>query len=494
MRSLTPDKLADTLGERCNQPVWVLVLDLYAAYQTQLQDLDAVDYTDLLRLAVAVLEQNPQLRQRLEQKWPYVLEDEAQDSNRLQERIIKFLTREHSNWVRVGDPNQSINTTFSGADASLLPAFLAQPETRRFELPQSGRCALAILEMANHLISWSQDYYRCLDHVEGLRLPLIEPTDSDDPQPNPKGFGPPVAVFLPVANQMAPWERTSERMADLIRDRMQRQGADQYSWAVLMPTQQQALGMVKRLRTRSVPVDDSLIRVSDSRRRLIQALALSLRLTVDPRPQVLAELWYEFFRPKPDRSVTDTPDQERTVPGLGLVENSGVALDDWLTTDLDGFDCYDAELPAAKNMQSITRRWLDSVALPADEFVLLAAQDLFTSPIEIAICFCLAGHLGEYIGRLPNFDFDDCATLLEKVANGAERLELPDEGSQYTAKPGTVTVCTMHGAKGLEWDRVFLMGLNNFAFPADPNKDRFMSRSFYLERPMGFTSGINCCR
>ena len=50
------------------------------------------------------LEQDPELCSRLEQKWPFVLEDEAQDSNRLQEQIIGCLTRGQGNWVRVGDP------------------------------------------------------------------------------------------------------------------------------------------------------------------------------------------------------------------------------------------------------------------------------------------------------------------------------------------------------------------------------------------------------
>ena len=61
---------------------------------------------------------------RLQHQWPYILEDEAQDSSRLQEEILRLLCGEGGNWVRVGDPNQAIYETFTTANPQFLRDFL----------------------------------------------------------------------------------------------------------------------------------------------------------------------------------------------------------------------------------------------------------------------------------------------------------------------------------------------------------------------------------
>ena len=481
LRSLDSDGLADLLRDRVRNATWSLIADLYAAYQRQLEDLDAVDYTDLLRLAVAALEGDPELRGRLERKWPFVLEDEAQDSNRLQERIIGLLTENHGNWVRVGDPNQSISTTFTGSDSRLLPAFLGRPETRRYELPQSGRCAHPILNAANHLITWSHGFYADVRGVDPLVLPLIEPTDEDDPQPNPSGYAPQICSYLPVGNRPATWEATRNKMADLIRDRLRQPGADAYTWAVLVPTQFQASGLVGELRARGVPVDDSLVRVSDSRRILIETVADCLDLVANPNLARLDAVWQAAFAPVLEDLDPEAPLEAAGLPGRAQAGDGPTALDAWLALEFGDNDVAAEVGKAALALQAAVRGWLDSVSLPADEFVLLAAQDLFQTPFELAVCFSLAGHLGEHMVRRRDHDLTSAIALLRRIASGEERIELPDEGGAYTAEAGTVTVCTMHGAKGLEWDRVFLLGLNSYTLPADPVSDPFRSRPFYIK-------------
>ncbi|NIP85784.1 MAG: UvrD-helicase domain-containing protein, partial [Planctomycetales bacterium] len=60
--------------------------------------------------------------------WPYILEDEAQDSSRLQEEILRKLAGKGGNWVRVGDPNQAIFETFTTADPKYLRDFMAKAD------------------------------------------------------------------------------------------------------------------------------------------------------------------------------------------------------------------------------------------------------------------------------------------------------------------------------------------------------------------------------
>ena len=66
--------------------------EIYAGYQRALAYRGAVDFDDLIRLALLALESDSRLLERLRYRWPYILEDEAQDSSALQEQILSLLS------------------------------------------------------------------------------------------------------------------------------------------------------------------------------------------------------------------------------------------------------------------------------------------------------------------------------------------------------------------------------------------------------------------
>src|SRR5262249_46163411 len=124
---------------------------------------------------------------RLSQRWPFILEDEAQDSSPLQERILEKLVKDHNNWVRVGDPNQAIMTTFTASDVRFFREFVHAPGVQSLPLPVSGRSAPPIFEMANRLTDWAVQEHpepevreTALDNSN----PIVPATDGDQ-QPNP---------------------------------------------------------------------------------------------------------------------------------------------------------------------------------------------------------------------------------------------------------------------------------------------------------------------
>lgn len=61
--------------------------------------------------------------------------------------------------MRVGDPNQAINTTFTSADTRFLQQFIANYPEQARDLPNSGRSALPVIELANYLIEWSRQQH-----------------------------------------------------------------------------------------------------------------------------------------------------------------------------------------------------------------------------------------------------------------------------------------------------------------------------------------------
>ena len=140
---------------------------IYTDYQRSLFTRGAVDFDDLIVLALQALDTDEGFLHRLQARWPYVLEDEAQDSSLLQETMLRLLTNDNGNWVRVGDPNQAINTTFTSADIRYLRDFVARYPEQARPLPNSGRSALPIIDVANHLIDWSRTAHPVLHAGRG---------------------------------------------------------------------------------------------------------------------------------------------------------------------------------------------------------------------------------------------------------------------------------------------------------------------------------------
>src|SRR5690606_26175857 len=120
---------------RGSLPLAEMCYAIYEQYEQGLRYRGAVDFQDLIRLALRVLQLDAHYLQRLRYRWPYILEDEAQDSSELQEKILRLLVGDDGNWVRVGDPNQSIYETFTTANPKYLRDFLEERGVQRRELP-----------------------------------------------------------------------------------------------------------------------------------------------------------------------------------------------------------------------------------------------------------------------------------------------------------------------------------------------------------------------
>ena len=155
---LTPEDIRHNL-DRFGEPLPLAEMcqSIYANYQRGLNYRGAVDFQDLIRLALKTLELDETYLKRLRHRWAYILEDEAQDSSQLQEQILRLLVGDNGNWVRVGDPNQAIYETFTTAKPEHLWNFLNEQGVQRRELPNSGRSAAPIIDLANYLIRWTNE-------------------------------------------------------------------------------------------------------------------------------------------------------------------------------------------------------------------------------------------------------------------------------------------------------------------------------------------------
>jgi len=174
---LTPQEI-DARLEQLPVPLHLaqMCAEIYQSYQQALVYRGALDFDDLIRYALQALKLDESYLERLRHRWPYILEDEAQDSSRLQEEILTTLSSANGNWVRVGDPNQAIFETFTTANPKYLRNFLDLPDVDDLDMPNSGRSTSSIINLANYLITWTQGSHPRIEVREALVPPPIELT------------------------------------------------------------------------------------------------------------------------------------------------------------------------------------------------------------------------------------------------------------------------------------------------------------------------------
>ncbi len=129
------------------------VADIYEAYEKTLAELNAIDFDDILLLTVRMLEQYPEVLEYYQRRFRYILIDEYQDTNRVQYKLVSMLAAKHQNLCVVGDDDQSIYR-FRGATIENILSFETQyPDAKIIRLEQNYRSTGNILDAANAVIA-----------------------------------------------------------------------------------------------------------------------------------------------------------------------------------------------------------------------------------------------------------------------------------------------------------------------------------------------------
>lgn len=481
---LTPQELANRLKSAIQPlPLADMGCAIYADYQRALTYRGAVDFDDLIRLALMALELDPEYLERLRRQWPYILEDEAQDSSRLQERILRKLVGPEGNWVRVGDPNQAIYETFTTASPHYLRDFRDELGVARRNLPASGRSTLSIIKLANYLIDWTQEQHPTAQIRDALTEPHIKPTPPGDPQPNPpddptqvKVIGrkfTPVEELVAVVDSLARWlpKHPDETVA------------------VLTPRNRRGFQVTEALKQQGLPYVE-LLRSTISTREAAGALGNLVNYLADPAaPKKLARV-YQVWR----REDREDEEAQARVNLVAKALRKCRRVEDflWPRTGSDWFDLVDLPAEAGDvsdvreqlaEFRQLVRRWQGATVLPIDQLILTLAQDLFEEPGDLAVAHKLAVLLRRASDAHPDWRLPELTAELAVIARNERRflgLAGEDVGFDPDAHKGQVVVATVHKAKGLEWDRVYLMSVNDYNFPSARPHDQFIAEKWFV--------------
>lgn len=153
----------------------------FEGYQKILKEANLIDYDDMLISSVKLLEENEDIRDYYQNICMYIIEDEAQDSSSVQQRLINLLSAKHKNLIRCGDINQAITTTFTNADVKGFRKFIS--ESQDVSMNCSQRCCEGVWKLANSLLLSAEQHEETKDaffHI--LMNPVVGRNPvSDDP-------------------------------------------------------------------------------------------------------------------------------------------------------------------------------------------------------------------------------------------------------------------------------------------------------------------------
>jgi DNA helicase-2/ATP-dependent DNA helicase PcrA len=479
---LEPDDIREALDTHdIHLPLAQAGYQVYLNYERGLRYRGAVDFQDLIRLALRALKSDPDYLARLRQRWPYILEDEAQDSSELQESILRLLAGPDGNWVRVGDPNQSIYETFTTARPEYLRSFLRERGVTARELPNSGRSTLSIIRLANALIDWTINRHpvAAIRERAPLQPPYIQPSPPGDPQPNP--LDQPDQIYL-YKEALTPAEEIDIVVKSLAR--WLPQNMDK-TVAVLVPRNRRGFEIVDALKQMREPKLDyvELLRSTTTTREAAGALGNILNYLANPGSAALLATAYRVWR----RDDRDDPLAAAQVENAARLLRGCKQVEDYLWPKpgadwLYGVGDSDLLEPLAI-FRRLIRRWQGAAALPVDQLILTLAQDLFDNSVDLALAHSLAVFLRRTADTHPHWRLPQFVEELAVVARNERRflgLSDDDTGFDPDAHKGKVTVATMHSAKGLEWDRVYLLSVNNYDFPSAQPYDQSISERWFV--------------
>lgn len=410
----------------------------YGEYQRHLAAYNAVDFDDLLRLPVRLLAKDAALRERWQNRTGYLLVDEYQDTNGAQYELLKRLTGPRAVFTVVGDDDQSIYAWRGARPGNIADLQQDFPQLTVIKLEQNYRSCGHILSAANRLITgntraYEKTLWSALGQGERLRVLACDDDTAE-----------------------------AERVVSEILSHRLRSGAKLGAYAVLYRGNHQARAFERALRERG-----AAYRVSGGRslfeRAEIRDLVAYLRLLTNPDDDAA------FLR------VVNTPRREigpATLEALGRYAGErrlslfdaarGVALAGRLpergARKLQAFADWAATLarrgegdpPAALVQQLLTdigyRDWLRETA---------ANRAQGERRVD---------NLDEFVAWIARMQQADGRPLsLEDVVAKLALMDLLDKND--AAEADRLQLATLHAAKGLEFDHVFLAGVEEGLLP-----------------------------
>ena len=420
---------------------------IYERYEQRCRQSDAMDFDDLLLNTFILFRDHPDVLERYGTSFKYILVDEYQDTNYAQHCIVWQLTRNGARVCVVGDDAQSIYS-FRGANLdNMLKFSKLYPDSKLFKLEQNYRSTQTIVEAAGSLI--------CKNHAQIPKKVFSENEEGDK------------IKVLCAHSDLEESEMVANRMLDLhtFKD---------VPWsqiAILYRTNAQSRPLEEAMRKRGLPYK-IYGGLSFYQRKEIKDVIAYFRMSVNPNDEEAFKRIINY----PARGIGQT-----TVGKiLSVAMENGVSLWSVISNPadyrLDVNSGTAAKLSAFKTM--LESFIADAATVDAEQ---LAERIVNETGIMREL---QADTTVEGMGRKDNVEellANIAQFCLDRKEEGNERCFMTDYLSEVSLMTDQdneteedlekVTLMTVHAAKGLEFDAVFIVGLEENLFPSDMSGD-----------------------
>ncbi len=306
------------------------------------------------------------------------------------------------------------------------------------------------------------------DLREALTVPFIQPAPEGDPQPNPPED--PAGIKL-VDKAFPPDEEIGAVVRSIAHWLPDHPDA---TVAILVPRNLRGYEVIHALKSRNIDTVE-LLGSTSATRAAAGRLGEIISALSDPQSPIRLSKAYLAWR-RTDEEADNTDFQKQVAQLISRCPEveafvSPKAGRDWLdaivpeSSDTDE-NAVREELDLFRNL---VRRWQGTTSLPIDQMVLTLSQDLFTEPADLALTHKLALVLRQASEDHADWRLPELNGEIGLIARNERRFlgfDQDDLGFDPSHHAGKVVVTTMHKAKGLEWDRVYLMSVNSYDFPS----------------------------
>ncbi|MBQ7668190.1 MAG: ATP-dependent helicase [Clostridia bacterium] len=444
--------------------------EIYRDYEYKLNKRGLIDFGDMLSKAKQILTENKSILEKFKKKYTYICEDEAQDSNKLQTDILKLIAGEDGNFLRVGDSNQAIMTTFANSDMKLFKEFCESPNTKVFNIVQSSRNIVQIINEANNFVRFVRENHPVEECKESLLPQYIEPVDEDDDFPNPKVDGNAIfkAEYKKADDEYEAIAKECENLLENFKDK---------TTAVLLPNRFKIEKLLNVFDSKKIKYE-YLDNYAGDRNECLVTLGKILDFVGQPeKNEKLVEVVKMFISDEePLKETLFNYLQEEKVEEIMYPISGNIDLSK-VPEELLESDLWNEFL----RIRDLLLEFLGFPFTLMEKLVLYIAERLNFSMENMAIAQKVASTVRFMLEEDPRYKVIDLAAELLNPKNSFNFFaNLVWELKGYEAKPGVVTVATYHKSKGLEWDNVFLGDLCSEDFPASLT-DKFKDEVEYLK-------------
>ena len=377
----------------------------------------------------------------------YIIEDEAQDSSGVQQRLIGLLSGKHKNLIRCGDINQAITTTFSNADVEGFRRFIAEADTT-VEMNHSQRCTQDVMTLANNLVNFGNEILPkafFTSYMQGVtgKNPVSENAIFSRVFEN--AFAERNFVLKEIKNILT--RNKNATIGILLRNNYQ-----VASWA----------GFINDAGLKSITRSESL-----GQKGVFNTIFSILKFIQNPFDNEVLVSTYE------------------TLADLGFYKQRlqlEIRASEKPFIEKDGDDIESAAL--AQFLWDM-QYWLNSSTLPLEELVIRIGLFYYTSDIEKSNVYLIA----ILVKRLnASGKFDLTLQRLEELAKKPtlSGFKFFSEEEDKDAMRGKVQIMTLHKSKGDEFEYVFLPEMAEKNLSIDVSKAKTKASTIFMEEVRAF--------